>query len=226
MKFIYTLEVCGLCNLKCAYCPHPVSPRELGLMSREVFYKALELIRATGQDYICLHNFGEPLMHPEIVDYVRIARKTVSNVVFSTNGILLTRELAVQLKEAGLTELYISTHSPEDAQRAIENCDDLDLLKQVRSKFRHDWAGSAKKHPTRYKKVPAAKQPCVFHRDGWVVVLWDGTINSCCIDMHAEGRLGTIWDEDALSLWAKDFSLCDNCDLMRDASGVISPGAG
>ncbi|MFH2028883.1 MAG: radical SAM protein [Nanoarchaeota archaeon] len=216
MKFIYTIEVSCLCNLKCSYCPHSNSKRKKGFMSLKTFLRSLELLKQLGQDYICLHNFGEPLLHPDIVDYVRLAKNVVNTVVFSTNGILLTREKVVALKEAGLTELYISEHSPEHAKQAIKNCEGLGLLKEVRNNFFHDWAGTAKKHKSYClkKEITENKKACHFITDQWAVILWDGRVTSCCIDMEGKGIIGNIFDENVLKLKPRYSSLCQSCHML------------
>ena len=62
-------------------------------MSRETFIRSMELVGKLGQSHISLHNFGDPLLHPNIVEFVRISREYVDEVSFSTNGILLTKKI-------------------------------------------------------------------------------------------------------------------------------------
>jgi len=214
MNLIYQIEISAICNLKCSYCPHPNSTREKGLMSKETFLKSMELVGQLGQDWICLQNFGEPLMHPDIVEYVSIASQTVNNVVFSSNGTLLTRELAIQLKDAGLTEIYISNHCKKSLE-GIKNCEGLGILTDIRKDFHHDWAGTSNKHE-KYdiRQSFYSQNGCeYFIGDQVVVVLWDGRINSCCIDMDGTGIIGTVWDTNSLYLAPKPFQLCQTCNV-------------
>ncbi|MBI3986021.1 MAG: radical SAM protein [Lentisphaerae bacterium] len=223
MRFIYTIEVSCLCNLQCAYCPHAKSARKKGLMSMAVFEKSMELVKALGQNEVCLHNFGEPLIHPRITDLVKRARQTVAKVVFSTNGLLLTRELAVALKDSGLTELYISSHAPADAPRAIRTCEGLDLLKNVGTVFWHDWAGTAERHPTHYQDRRLRKtNTCKMIADGWAVILWDGRVNSCCMDMEGLGVIGTVFDPDILRREPTTTRLCENCHYFYERASLRS----
>ena len=222
MKKIYQIEVAGTCNIKCSYCPHPTSIRKHELMSRETFIRSMELVGKLGQSHISLHNFGDPLLHPNIVEFVRISREYVDEVSFSTNGILLTRKMAKDLKDAGLTSMHISTHSPKDAQKAIDNCEGLDLLGDVRSNFYHDWAGTSKKHKKYYsdyqewnaKKKTKIGCPFIVKEIG--VILSDGRIASCCIDMEGLGVIGSVYDDNALDLIPSYFSLCENCHMMSE----------
>ena len=52
---------------------------------------------------------GEPLLHPEIVNLVRIAKdEGVTEVQFNTNGYFLTKDIACNLAKAGLDRIIIS----------------------------------------------------------------------------------------------------------------------
>ncbi len=77
---------------------------------------------------------GEPLLHPRLVDMVRLAREHSVVPNLTTNGNLLTREMAHELKEAGLGQAQISLNGADEAvnaqtrpnfaatMQAIENC--------------------------------------------------------------------------------------------------------
>lgn len=213
MKYIYAIEISGICNLKCAYCPHPNSKRKKGLMNKRTFLKSMSLVKKLNQDFVCLHNFGEPLMHPKLIEFIKIAKKQVKHIVLSTNGILLTREMAISLKNAGLTRLYISSHSIKTGLKALYNCRGLNLVKEFRCVFFHDWANTAPKKnifSKIFKRLPKPKA-CCFVKNDWVVILWDGRINSCCIDMEGKGIIGSVFDKNLEKIKVKPFSLCKDC---------------
>jgi MoaA/NifB/PqqE/SkfB family radical SAM enzyme len=67
---------------------------------------------------VCLHAFGEPLLHPRIVDMVEFLSRRGLAAELVTNGELLTPELARLLRQAGLCELGIShpNVTPENYQ--------------------------------------------------------------------------------------------------------------
>jgi radical SAM protein with 4Fe4S-binding SPASM domain len=77
---------------------------------------------------------GEPLLHPRLVDMVRLAREHSVVPNLTTNGNLLTREMAHELKEAGLGQTQVSLNGADEAvnaqtrpnfaatMQAIENC--------------------------------------------------------------------------------------------------------
>jgi radical SAM protein with 4Fe4S-binding SPASM domain len=82
---------------------------------------------------------GEPLIHPRIVEMVRLAREhgVVPNI--TTNGNLLDREMAAALKEAGLGQIQISLNGATEeanaatrpnfrrAMGALETCREVGL---------------------------------------------------------------------------------------------------
>ena len=99
------LYVTDRCNLDCQYCseydnraPHP-DLEDLKRWSR----KAREL----GCFHIGLQG-GEPLLYPHIVDVVRHCKEIGFTVSLSTNGFLLSADLARGLDDAGLDTLQIS----------------------------------------------------------------------------------------------------------------------
>jgi radical SAM protein with 4Fe4S-binding SPASM domain len=83
---------------------------------------------------------GEPLLHPRFVEMVRLARQSGIVPNLTTNGNLLTVELAHALKEAGLGQAQISLNGASEesnaatrpnfnqAMAAMEACKSADLL--------------------------------------------------------------------------------------------------
>lgn len=60
---------------------------------------------------LVLNGIGEPLLHPQLEEFIRRAKKQLPDnawVGFQTNGILLNRERAVSLLEAGLSRICLS----------------------------------------------------------------------------------------------------------------------
>jgi MoaA/NifB/PqqE/SkfB family radical SAM enzyme len=98
---IYQIEISNRCNLTCSYCPHPTQAREQGLMSWETFTKSIELVERCGQRTAYLHNFGEPLLHPHLVEFVRHCSDRGISASFFTNGVLVTHQVLADLADAG-----------------------------------------------------------------------------------------------------------------------------
>jgi hypothetical protein len=221
---IYQIEISNLCNLTCSDCPHPRQERPKGLMSNEVFEKALELVVRCGQHVAYLHNFGEPLLHPNIASYVQRCVERGVTPSFFTNGVLINDQALAKLVEAGLRILCISEHTKGELRRIHQLIQAGGYPVEIQDTFRpiksvmHDWAGQVKHRPAPggIQKGPRSL-PCLFEREKAAVVLWDGRVNVCCIDVEGQGVRGNVDDylADPSLYDFRPIPLCDGCTLMR-----------
>ena len=104
---------CEICGATPAFCS-----RTRGLMAWDLFQHLVDQAVRLRPERVCLHAFGEPLLHPRIVDMVEALSRRGLAVEIVTNGNLLTPALARGLRRAGLFELGIShpNVSPENYQ--------------------------------------------------------------------------------------------------------------
>jgi pyruvate-formate lyase-activating enzyme len=104
---------CEICGATAAFCSRP-----RGLMEWDLFQHLVEQAVRLRPERVCLHAFGEPLLHPRIVEIVEVLSRRGLAVEMVTNGNLLTPALARGLRQAGLFELGIShpNLSPENYQ--------------------------------------------------------------------------------------------------------------
>lgn len=105
------LEVTNLCNLQCTHCHYRHGAnsygREKGLMSLEVVEKAFREAQKHG--FTILMNYdGEPLMHPEFINYLRLATDMGIKTYFNTNATLLTPEKTDELLEFYTGDIFVS----------------------------------------------------------------------------------------------------------------------
>jgi MoaA/NifB/PqqE/SkfB family radical SAM enzyme len=110
------LQVSSYCNFSCRMCQrrNKVSRRQItglgeGFMSLELIEKLIE----ESKEYksflgFLFAIFGEPLMHPDILEIVRMIKKAGLKVQITTNASLLDKELSTNLIEAGLDKIKIS----------------------------------------------------------------------------------------------------------------------
>lgn len=226
---IYQIEISNLCNLTCSYCPHPAQARAKGNMTWTIFEKSVELLVRCGQRTAYLHNFGEPLLHPQVVDFVRHCTDRGVEASFFTNGVLLTDEVMARLADAGLRYLYVSEHTRGEARRVGALIAETGLPIEIRDRFSpqrdqlHTWAGqvarSGRTLPVHPSEGPG---PCLFQRQEAAVVLWDGRISTCCIDVEGRGALGSVDDylADPGRYEFRPIDLCRGCTLMRGAEDL------
>ena len=111
------VEITNICNMNCSFCHgHSRAPRR---MSREEFAEVLACLEGQTK-YIYYHLMGEPLTHPELPDFLRMAAERGFKSIITTNGTLL-RKRGGEILSAGLHKVSISLHSFEgDDEHAHE----------------------------------------------------------------------------------------------------------
>lgn len=108
------VEITNICNMHCSFCHgHDRHPRQ---MTQAQFSHILDQL--TGQTkYIYYHLMGEPLLHPQLPQFLRMARQRGFHSVITTNGTLLKKR-GQDLLDAGLHKISISLHSFEEEDDA------------------------------------------------------------------------------------------------------------
>ena len=104
------IEITNICNMNCSFCHgHSRAPRR---MSKEEFEFILgKLTQHT--KYIYYHLMGEPLTHPLLPDFIKLAGEYGYKSIITTNGTLLNKRKD-ELLSAGVHKVNISLHSFED----------------------------------------------------------------------------------------------------------------
>ncbi|MBO5646847.1 MAG: radical SAM protein [Clostridia bacterium] len=104
------VEITNICNMNCSFCHgHHRSPRR---MSREEFSRILDALSGV-TEYIYYHLMGEPLTHPELPEFIRMAASRGFKSIVTTNGTLLSAR-GEALLSAGPHKVNISLHSFEE----------------------------------------------------------------------------------------------------------------
>jgi radical SAM protein with 4Fe4S-binding SPASM domain len=81
-------------------------------MSREEFELILDKL-AGRTDYLYYHLMGEPLVHPQLCEFVCLAKERGYKSILTTNGTLLPKR-GKELLEAGFHKVNLSLHSFEE----------------------------------------------------------------------------------------------------------------
>lgn len=115
----FYIEITNVCNLKCRFCPE--TKRSPEFMKIEVFHKILEQIKEH-TEYIYLHVKGEPLLHPQIHEFLDLSYEKGFKVNITTNGTLLDQVKDKIIQKKSLRQMNISLHSFD----ANENSTDMD----------------------------------------------------------------------------------------------------
>lgn len=148
------------CNLACGHCyinagPDKIRDDELNTEESKAFIDDLADMGAP----LVLFSGGEPLVRPDFWEVARHAKKKGLRAVISTNGTLITKDVARKLKDSGISYVGVSidgvraeTHDRirgqtgcfDKAIQALKNCIDIDLKSGIRITA----------HRENYKEIP------------------------------------------------------------------------
>ena len=106
------IEITNSCNLNCDFCPkHHRKKRQL---SAEEFNLITDKVRGK-VCFLYFHLMGEPLLHPLLPQFVRMANEKGFKTVLTSNGTLLHR--CLPLLDALPHKIQLSLHSHESNAR-------------------------------------------------------------------------------------------------------------
>jgi MoaA/NifB/PqqE/SkfB family radical SAM enzyme len=133
------------CNLSCRTCMRNSWTEQGGEMAMALYKRLMDdLADFPSIETIAFWGFGEPLLHPNIVEMINLAHSRGIKTELITNGLLLNPELSGELVRAGLQTLVVSVDgtTPEsygdvrsggDFQKLVKNISGLQFLKHKRS---------------------------------------------------------------------------------------------
>lgn len=217
-KRIY-IEITSACNLNCSFCQETL--RDPVFMNTRQFEHVLKEVRPY-TNYIYLHVKGEPLLHPQLEEILKMCRDADMTVNLTTNGTLIHRQLDTLIKYP-VHQMNISMHSADDndcinmetyIRELFDCCEQLTAQTETEVSLRL-W--NTKKEPTLFgQKNCRIKQhlyvnvqspfewPALdnayFNDRGFcqglrqhIAVLSNGTVVPCCLDGNAVMTLGNLF---------------------------------
>lgn len=140
-KPVVVWNVTRACNLKCIHCyAHAVGRSREKELTTEQAKTMIDDLAQFGVP-VLLFSGGEPLVRPDLVELARYAVAKGMRAVISTNGTLITREKAKELKSVGLSYVGVSLDGMEEindqfrgkkgafreAMEGIRNCQEAGL---------------------------------------------------------------------------------------------------
>ncbi len=124
-KKIY-VEITNTCNLACSFCSKVEKTRRL--MTTQEFSHILSEIKPY-TDNIYLHVKGEPLLHPDLTEFLHIAEKHNIKVNLTTNGVLFPSKVQELSTCKALRKINFSLHSENNIPNYVENIlESIELL--------------------------------------------------------------------------------------------------
>ena len=118
------VEISNVCNLSCSFCPGTI--REPRRMTAEEFEIILDKLHGY-VEYLYFHLLGEPLCHPELEAFLKLANNRGFKVTLTTNGTLIDTKRDMLLQN-DFYKIVFSLHSFEansitsSLQKYLENC--------------------------------------------------------------------------------------------------------
>lgn len=213
------LNVTELCNRKCVFCPRhdpKIYPNQKRHVSREVINRLIsELQKNEYEGVIYCSGFGEPLLCPEILDYILLLKEGLPKcyLEITTNGDFLT-EQKIDVIRNHIDNIIIDCYDSEEQKNK-----QLKMLKKAnftKFKIRELWANPEEITPLFMDevnfnnragavqnidlKINQYKQCFLpFYR---ITVDWNGDIIICCNDwFRLQKGLGNILTTPFYDLW-------------------------
>jgi MoaA/NifB/PqqE/SkfB family radical SAM enzyme len=102
-------EMTNRCNANCVFCPRQ-DPRPKGLIELKTIKAGVNLAKAAGIKGFKISGFGEPTLHPKLVEYQHYIKKEIPDafILLITNGQLLTPDLFKALAAVPVNRINIS----------------------------------------------------------------------------------------------------------------------
>ncbi len=228
-KRVY-IEITNICNLNCEFCePHSRVNR---FMKIKEFDQILDKI-SNFSSYIYLHVKGEPLLHPEVDEFIKLAHKKGFSINLTTNATLLKNHLNITKY---LRQINISFHATNNEEilkitKSINDCivnyriwninENNEALKLIKKEFYIDenidfsvknnytlapniFLSMANKFEwPTLEKENSSNGYCHALKDQ-IAILVDGTVIPCCLDNNGDINLGNIFEESLENILQKE----------------------
>lgn len=108
------LEITNACNFDCTFCPEGIMTRKLGVMRPADFARlAPQLADGPLVRTVMLHLMGEPLVHPDFDEIVRLGVAHGLHLHLTTNGSRLDPPAVDRLLTCGLGQITVSLQTPD-----------------------------------------------------------------------------------------------------------------
>lgn len=112
------IEITNNCNLNCSFCSKV--NRKKKYMSLEEYEKILNKIKDY-TNYIYLHVKGEPLLHPKVIEMIKLAEQYKLKVNLTTNGVLFDKYAKELGQFTNLNKINFSLHSENNKDNYLED---------------------------------------------------------------------------------------------------------
>ena len=125
------IEPTNTCNLRCTFCfVTECMTSEGGFMEFDLFKKIID--DSPDLEHLCMHNWGEPLLHKDIFRMIEYAKnKGVNYVVMNTNGTLLTNKMIDQIVDSKLDIIRFSIDGSAETFKRVRGIELQNIEKNI-----------------------------------------------------------------------------------------------
>ena len=201
-KKVY-IEITNKCNLDCSFCTR--TKKKKRDLSIEEFKLIIDKIKDY-TDYVYLHVQGEPLLHKDLEEFLKICEDNNIKVNITTNGTLINKYVDIFNRSKSLRQINISLHSENNKDNYLDevftacnkissniyisyriwNLTKIDINRFVDKDNLFEW-------PDMNNSVE--KDGYCYGLKTHIGILSDGTVIPCCLDASGVIELGNIFNE-------------------------------
>ena len=120
IKKVY-FEITNVCNLSCSFCPK--TKRKKRFVSLSEFEEVAKKLEGK-TEYLYLHLMGEPTLHPQLEEILKISGELGFKVIITTNGSTLREKGNLLINADAVYKISISVHSFEANNELSVDMDD------------------------------------------------------------------------------------------------------
>ena len=126
--YIIDIELTNNCNLNCIMCYRNIMKRDRGYIEEDIFNKVID--ECSNYDVgIRFIRWGEPFLHPRIVEFCRRVKYTENPLHITTNGLLLNTSLMKNIVNIGVDSIIFSMQgSTKEEYERMRNNNKYDTL--------------------------------------------------------------------------------------------------
>jgi radical SAM protein with 4Fe4S-binding SPASM domain len=215
------LSLTELCNRSaghpgaCSFCPridptfYPNQNVHMSLALVGKIAQELKILNYTGVVVLC--GYGEPMLHPNVVDVVLTLKDSGCRVEIVTNGDFLGPNKIKQLRAAGLDYFVVSMYDgPEQVAKFTQQFSDAGCNAEhylLRDRWHSEADQFGLKLTNRGGVVTVGPQDAVdTHRPCYYTayqmqVDWNGDVLLCPQDWHKKLKFGNLFANSILEIW-------------------------
>lgn len=218
MPSVIQISLVDWCNRACVVCPRsqpdiaPNNPVEMNWELVVMIYNDLCSIDYKG--LVIFSDFGEPLLHPQIDNIVKLFSKKF-RVDVVTNGDYLELELAKKFVSYGINKIMVSVYE-QDYEKKIQDIIDV-VGDKVAIRRRYLGWGDTLTNRAGTMGDGNKDTPC-FYMSYFMMIDWNGDVLTCPHDWNRKMKFGNVAFQHLFDVWKSAPMVRFRTDLLKGRS--------